>query len=269
MIRITNEQGKSLVVSLVAFEEIREGRAVVGDSVTDILENRANSDPAFRDTYEILYGYDDNGLPVDSPSDQIAFIVNQLKQRNPPEVIDTLVELIGDRYARNFLAGSNLQELRNSLLRSDELSALSKIRSIISCAGCGHPFNPGGRSGAELVALTRENLEYVFYCPRCAVPTHLSCSKGCKGGVVEIPTSVQKELLKKHTCATCGSEGQAATGTTAANLGIVPSGTTLTFSDDGVYWSGAPPVASPSRTSARSAAGNTLLDTVRRTMRNR
>lgn len=270
MIRFTNDQGKALVVSLVAIEEILTRRASIGDTPADILRNKANGDSTFRDTYELLCGYDDDGPPVEEPGDQAALIINQLKQRNPPEIIDTLVELIGNRYSRNILAGSTLSEIRGALLRNDELASLSKLRSTLSCGGCGHPFKPGGRHAAELVSLVQENNEYVFYCPRCVPPTQVSCSKGCKGGVVEVPTSVQKDLMKKNICATCAGETQVAAGGTAADLSFTSSPfedwTVLSSAQPGYTYMTAPSTPAPSVRTARPTAAD-LTAAMRRAIR--
>lgn len=193
MIRLTNGSARSLLANLFVL------KYRLGDwnlrNVAHECAAMVNRQQMPGEDYQALVDNDYGEPLVEDIDSHLADLLRQLKRSsadNTESIIDTIVEVLKSRYARNTLAGESLEQLKNALLRNDERIELSRsLRENTYCSTCGIEFRKGIRM---LVSLARDSSGLLLTCHKCAASTHMAC-RGCRTEWTAIPDGVTKALL--------------------------------------------------------------------------
>lgn len=199
MIRLPNIQGKSIIGHLLVLRSRFADRWLVNDLVNDVTR-MLNRGEISRETYLALVDRDEGTILDWMNLDQfIEQSIEQLKEGNDqavPELLDVLAKILGSPYALNVLSGQYVRDLRNAILRPEEIKKLS--RAIPRCVDCGHPFVEG-----EIVTFQHNGHETILLCSRCQPPQTQACSQANCDSVVPLGDIARQQISASCQCAKC------------------------------------------------------------------
>lgn len=145
---------------------------------------------ALNNVFEAIDWQGKNGAQISALIRDCVAELNSVAEGQDRDLIDTIVRTIGLPYARNALAGSTLQRLRDAILLPEEVLDLRKsLETETACANCGHKFLPYEMS----VYVSRGDIhQRGFNCIRCTKPNFLANDSNI---ALSVPVSEVKGLM--------------------------------------------------------------------------
>lgn len=138
------------------------------------------------------------------------YLVAQINRKDRVEdsnregnLIDLVVKTLKLPHAKNILAGSNINRLRDAILLNDEQVELREIlRRELSCMRCGHTF----RSGEMSTVFHSEGGGVEVYCTNCVIPEVVTCDKPGCNVTIGLDSGFEKRLKKLKSTCDCHAE---------------------------------------------------------------
>lgn len=115
-------------------------------------------------------------------------------------LVEAMIPILENVYARNILGGDILGRLRRALLIPSERAAVvAKLRQQpFACSSCGKDL--GSREMVSLRQSADGVSPFLITCARCQTPILMPCSMAECGNQVEIPSAVRKHIEKDCWC---------------------------------------------------------------------